>query len=605
MGRKCGNCGYELRESAKFCPNCGMKVEDISHSSEKLINNIEQNNKVKRRKDKRRWSKFAIGGIALVLFCTGSYAGYKKFTPNLKKEIQHNKSKTVKEEQIELETIPLNTLDIGCIGAYLPKYSSIKEISNEELKEVYTQLFEYYITENHYRDGYFYTQESDKSWGLNDYNDRRLIDDEQFIEKVNTDNGSEQWIFKGSALNQFNQLVGIEFNPENLDKDRITYDGDRFTVTFTEERLDPIDCDVISVLLDDKKNEIIVNLLKKKTGEMAETEDSFEHAIIVPAKNDYGYEVKRIEAGNVEMSQTVTQIKSNADWYSIEAILDEFENYSTDESDKNATIRKLAMCGKDYADNSRYDVVNTLDDKYGLSREMFYDMCELMGIPREESNIEIQEDEIVLNSQQYEINILYEEGRVNRYLLREEYDNDKNEIRIYYLTTYEDGDCNITEYLRQMIVIKPEKNIFGYKIQEISTEEWDDEYLDEIKEIEEKIQRIEYEWQHSAGTGWYQVDLLQQEVDIWVSEMNRIVECIKEKYPEKKEEIEKVQETEWNETLQWIQDGWKEMETATEEEDMERQENIALNEAYQAEMRVYYLVGNVLMDGKLEEMLNQ
>lgn len=29
MGRKCGNCGYELRESAKFCPNCGRKVEDI------------------------------------------------------------------------------------------------------------------------------------------------------------------------------------------------------------------------------------------------------------------------------------------------------------------------------------------------------------------------------------------------------------------------------------------------------------------------------------------------------------------------------------------------------------------------------------------------
>lgn len=38
---------------------------------------------------------------------------------------------------------------------------------------------------------------------------------------------------------------------------------------------------------------------------------------------------------------------------------------------------------------------------------------------------------------------------------------------------------------------------------------------------------------------------------------------------------------------------------------MERQENIVLNEVYQAEMRVYYLVGNVLMDGKLEEMLNQ
>ncbi len=27
MGRKCENCRYELKDSAKFCPNCGKKVE--------------------------------------------------------------------------------------------------------------------------------------------------------------------------------------------------------------------------------------------------------------------------------------------------------------------------------------------------------------------------------------------------------------------------------------------------------------------------------------------------------------------------------------------------------------------------------------------------
>lgn len=599
MGRKCDNCGYEVRDSAKFCPNCGKKVESEKQKNEKVTNNKKQHKSNKKQKGRHLVVKSIAGMVGITLLSVGGYIGYQYFKSDLRKESKNEKKE---EKKVDLKKIPVSAWEIRCIGASLPQYTSVNEISNEELEEIYTEMFDYYITENHYRNGMFYTQASDKGWGLNDYDDRRLISDEQFIEKVDNGDSTEQWIFKASALDKFNQLAGIEFNPENLDKDRITYDGEKFVVTFTEERLDPVDCDVISVLLDDKKEEIIVNLLKKETGKMEESSSSIEHAVIVPADNDYGYKVKCIEAGAVEMPQTLTQIESNADWYDKEAIFDGFENYSVDESNKTETIRQLAMLGKNYADGIRYDVVNTSDKNYSLSREMFYDMCEVMGISREESNVEIQDDEIVLNSQQYEINISNEEDNsVNRYLLRDEYYKDKNEGRIYYLITYEDENNNITDYLRQVVVIQPENNIFGYKIKEISTEEWRDEYSSEIKNVEDEVQAIEEEAQYLFG--WDGVALEQQERECWVNEMECVVAHIEEKYPDKKELIEANQKDYWDDVIKEIEGWFSEAADETEEEQIWRQEDKVINEEYRAKARAYYLIGNVLMDGKLEEML--
>ncbi len=599
MGRKCNNCGYEVRDSAKFCPNCGEKIEIEKQKGEKVINNKKKYKSNKKRKSKQLLAKCIAGMVGIVVLSVGGYAGYQHFKSDLRKESKNEKKE---KKKVELEKIPVSSWEIRSIGASLPQYTSINEISNEEIKEIYTEMFDYYMTSNHYRKGARYTQASDKGWGVNDYNDRELISDEQFIEKVDNVDSTEQWIFKASALDKFNQLAGIEFNPENLDKDRITYDGEKFVVTFTEERLDPVDCDVISVLLDDKKEEIIVNLLKKETGKTEESSSSVEHAVVVPADNECGYKVKCIEAGVVEMSQTLRQIESNADWDEKETIFDEFENYSVNECNKTEMIKQLAMLGKKYADSIRYDVVNTSDDNYSLSREMFYDMCEVMGISREESNVEIQNDEIVLNSQQYEINISNEEdNNVNRYLLRDEYDKDKNEGRIYYLITYEDENNNITDYLRQTVVIQPENNIFGYKIKEISTEEWNDEYSSEIKNVEDEVQAIEQEAKYLFG--WDGVALEQQARDCWVSEMECVVAHIEEKYPDKKVLIEANQKDYWDNEMKDIEEWLSEVADETEEEQISNQIDKLINVEYRAQERAYYLIGNVLMDGKLEEML--
>ena len=59
------------------------------------------------------------------------------------------------------------------------------------------------------------------------------MDDDQLISKTGEAGGTQKWIFKGSALDKFKEVLGID-RDISIDSDNVQYDGDKYTVTFSE-----------------------------------------------------------------------------------------------------------------------------------------------------------------------------------------------------------------------------------------------------------------------------------------------------------------------------------------------------------------------------------
>ena len=78
MGRKCTNCGYEVRDSAKFCPNCGEKIE-IEDSAVKKSETRKSELPTKKM-GKHIVIKMIAGIVAIVMVGSAAYAGYIKKT---------------------------------------------------------------------------------------------------------------------------------------------------------------------------------------------------------------------------------------------------------------------------------------------------------------------------------------------------------------------------------------------------------------------------------------------------------------------------------------------------------------------------------------------
>ena len=93
MGRKCDNCGYEVRDSAKFCPNCGKKVESKKQKNEKVTNNKKQHKSNKKRKGRHLVVKSIVGMVGITLLSVGGYIGYQYFKSDLRKESKNEKKR--------------------------------------------------------------------------------------------------------------------------------------------------------------------------------------------------------------------------------------------------------------------------------------------------------------------------------------------------------------------------------------------------------------------------------------------------------------------------------------------------------------------------------
>lgn len=78
MGRKCDNCGYEVRDSAKFCPNCGKKVK-IKDSAVKKPE-TRKSELPNQKAGKHIVIKMIAGIVATAMIGSVAYAGYIKKT---------------------------------------------------------------------------------------------------------------------------------------------------------------------------------------------------------------------------------------------------------------------------------------------------------------------------------------------------------------------------------------------------------------------------------------------------------------------------------------------------------------------------------------------
>ena len=208
-----------------------------------------------------------------------------------------------------------------------------------------------------------------------------------------------------------------------------------------------------------------------------------------------------------------------------------------------------------------------------------------------------------MNAEEYKIkefangpHYIPDDRQIESYHLR--VDTDKKEAINYSLIVSKDEDTGAVVLKKQNVVYEPEKNIYGYQIKSISTEEWNDEYSQELEQIELTTWKLEEQWSHAGARE--QIELNQKIKEIWTDEFQNIVTRLSEKYPDKKDEIEQLSE----EFLSEIE----EMDTTVEDESdseamYDEKDTILLNQNHQIQAKCYYMVGNGLMGDRIDEIV--
>lgn len=219
MNNFCGNCGCKLQTDAKFCPDCGQKIElpkkEVQKSQNAMkIGKDKKKMDERKRKCKKRCSKKAIAlttCFAVVCMSAGAYtASIQDGNPLDVENITTAVRNTIGKKDLDKLIETYNKVDksyIACVASYLPEYDSISEISASDIANIYSDAFEYFYTEKApFGDGNI---AEDNDWD-NCY-DRMIIKDDQLKKK----NGNE-WIFKKTALDQFNKVTGIKFDNKEI-----------------------------------------------------------------------------------------------------------------------------------------------------------------------------------------------------------------------------------------------------------------------------------------------------------------------------------------------------------------------------------------------------
>ena len=254
-----------------------------------------------------------------------------------------------------------------------------------------------------------------------------------------------------------------------------------------------------------------------------------------------------------------------------------------------------------------YEAYKFTQDENGaeINREDFFDACEVVGISREDSDIEIDDDEIKLNSNEYVVkNADMGSGAVIRnYLLRTEINKKNKEVLKYYLTTKKNENSEEKQYLQRVLTFELADNVYGYQIKSIVSKEWNDKYKEELNDIEQKSNVLEQKCAsihtESEGAEW-----VQQEKDLWDKELDNIMGKIKDKYPEKEQMIDKNTKKYLEKIDADVADWYtKPNENVSEEEKMFYQVNTISSKQSRIQSYCYFLIGNCLMDNHIEEIV--
>lgn len=300
MQRFCKNCGEKLKEDARFCPKCGYKIlnnNEILGKETKEEKRIFIENNIDKKKVAM---KIAVGIVAVVLVGggigvgAGYVASHQKITTNMKdikKKEDKNKNETknqveLKETETKLDTL-LNEVDeeyLTNLCTYLPIYSSIDQISNDELCNIYQYAMQY---------GMQFHAELDEMYTCKE---RQIIPDDQFVE---ISRGGTGW-FKKNAFDKVYEWTGITRRPEDLSANVYTYDDEGYYVHPTEALGNQITCKIVGKGFNDEKKELFFNVEKEMKDSLLSTANitvTEETVVIIPTDNTLGYQIKCINNG--------------------------------------------------------------------------------------------------------------------------------------------------------------------------------------------------------------------------------------------------------------------------------------------------------------------
>lgn len=547
--------------------------------------------------------KGAIGVIAAAGLVAGGYFGYGVLGTKAGKvvnEVQSKVKQTVnskdkKGQKNNTKNMNYSGWYINRISTYLPFYKSSDELTDDVLQEIYISAMDYYCSyRNHIEDDGTVIGIVTSEY-MNNYGDRMIISDDSLIERSDS---NKQWIFKGDTFDELNQILDVEFDFSKFESDHIVYDGEKFVVTFTGDKDDQQESEIKGIYSGEEADTL--NIFQDIRADQGE-EIIKKHIVLVPEDNEWGYKIKSVEKGYIEFTLPMDKIGSCDEQ---DAIADILENYQSGENNQEECVQKLAEGWKSFT-RGHFELQDKLalnESKY--NREILYEWCEIAGISRKESKaIEIDNDEVALNAEEYKIkefangpHYITDDRQIESYHLR--VDTDKKEAINYSLIVSKDEDTGAVVLKKQNVVYEPEKNIYGYQIKLISTEEWNDEYSQELEQIELTTWELEEQWSHAGARE--QIELNQKIKEIWTDEFQNIVTRLSEKYPDKKDEIEQLSE----EFLSEIE----EMDTTVEDESdseamYDEKDTILLNQNHQIQAKCYYMVGNGLMGDRIDEIV--
>lgn len=560
------------------------------------IRNERKKTKDRKTKCKKHYSKKAIAlttCFAVLCVSAGAYtASIQDGDPLAVENITAAVRNTIGKKDLDKLIEIYNKVDksyIACVASYLPEYDSISEISSSDIANIYSDAFEYFYTEKApFGDDNI---AEDNDW--DDCYDRMVIKDDQLKKK----NGNE-WIFKKTALDQFNKVTGIKFDKNNLDASFIEDNGKEYVVNFDGDISNSTHCKAISCMIDESSQELIVNLVKSEE----DGEAKKEHAIIVPADNPYGYKIKQIRGGHVRKKQSVDVLKKIAmrDAYLKINVAEALKNYNAEGIHGKKDLEKIAVAGTRYVEQIYGLDSRSVTSKVKIERNKFDEFCEYMGISKEQRNIELDTDSVYLDSDNYEVEAIQINNRASTdpCVLRAEKKN--KQIVLQYLENELGDDEEACNYKKISVIMVPTENLWGYSIKEISTEKWDDKYAKDISRLDqkahEKIKAVEkeytnddYEFDDSDYTEEGIGIQTQKEIaSMWYKKICEIKENVEEKYPDKKELIEKYVKKRCEDEKQMFK-GTPSYNELTNDVDSMRKE-------------CYFLIGNCLMSDNIEEL---
>lgn len=305
---------------------------------------------------------------------------------------------------------------------------------------------------------------------------------------------------------------------------------------------------------------------------------------------------------NVRKKQSIDVLKKIAirDAYQKLKIAEELKKYNAGETHSKKDLEKIAVAGTRYVEQIYGLDSRSVTSKVKIERNKFDEFCEYMGISKEQRNIELDTDSVYLDSDNYEVEAIQINNRASTdpCVLRAEKKN--KQIVLQYLENELGDDEEACNYKKISVIMVPTENLWGYSIKEISTEKWDDKYAKDISRLDqkahEKIKAVEkeytnddYEFDDSDYTEEGIGIQTQKEIaSMWYKKICEIKENVEEKYPDKKELIEKYVKKRCEDEKQMFK-GTPSYNELTNDVDSMRKE-------------CYFLIGNCLMSDNIEEL---